>query len=93
LQLTTIFIPTETLLYTLAPALAESVEEILLYRMEGQNSSWPHNVECPFTMKSVGNCASFQWEVTHVTMCLHLTHRAGNKLWASSICSTKWVFY
>jgi hypothetical protein len=39
LQLTTIFIPTETLLYTLAPALAESVEEILLYRMEGQNSS------------------------------------------------------
>jgi hypothetical protein len=31
----TIFTPTEILLYILAPALAESVEEILLYIMEG----------------------------------------------------------
>jgi len=39
LQLTTIFTPTETLLYIVAPAMAESVEEILLYIMEEQNSS------------------------------------------------------
>ena len=68
-----IFTSTETPLYILAPALAQKVEEILLYIMEGQNSSRKHHVKCPFTMISCENCDLLQCEVTHVTTYLHLT--------------------